>query len=90
MPEGASAQALNAEVSDQLLCQRVSDTGQAPKPSLAQVQIGLAAKGSAQAGFVDLEKAAQDAHSSDTGSQETADFVAGFAVDSKFNPEKDV
>ena len=90
VPGAASAQALNAEVSDDLLCQRVSDIGQAPKASLIQVQIGLAAKKCAEAGFVDLEKGVQDANGSDTGSDETADFLAGFAVDSRFNPDKDV
>lgn len=93
MPAAASARTLNAAVSDQLLSQRASDIGQAPKPSLMRVQIGLAAKGSAQTGFLDLEKGApgaQGADGSDAGSQETADFLAGFAVDSRFNPDKDV
>ena len=87
-PAAATAQRLNAQVSDDLLCQRVSDH---VGPLQSDVQNGPAA-GKPAEGFVDLEQGGKGCASNDSSDsgKETVDFLGGFSVHSTFDPDKDV
>ena len=82
----ARAQALNAQLSDDILRQRVIKHRQSTDEREA---VGKAAMGH-QEKFVDLEKAQEAGSEGSSGNKETADFLGGFTIDSTFDPDKDV
>ena len=82
----ARAQALNAQLSDDILRQRVIQHRESADEREA---VGKAAMGH-QERFVDVEKGQEEGSVGSSGNKEAVDFLGGFTIDSTFDPDKDV